>query len=148
MLQAGGGWVHPDSLIAAAGEGSWKAQSYGKDGVLLTSLRRRSACSIHYQFPVIMDDRPSIIKKPVVYDLAAYYDMKNRKMNVDWSLQTSASPQLSFRLLCTTIPKCEGRPLAVFAGTDPDVNMISLPIAGIELKRQKLLCHPADQGYL
>ena len=136
MLQTGGVWIHPDSLYAAAGEGSWKAQAYGKDGVLLTSCGTDQNVPSHYQFPVVMDDRPAIVKKPVVYDLAAYYDVKNRKVNVDWSLQATASPQLSYQVALYDNPKCTGRPLAVAGGIDPDVNMITIPVGGIELKRQ------------
>jgi len=69
-----------DSLLLRRGGRFVEGAVIREGRSIIDFLRRRSACSIHYQFPVIMDDRPSIIKKPVVYDLAAYYDMKNRKM--------------------------------------------------------------------
>ena len=73
MQGEGQQWLKPDTLIAEAGEGSWKAVPYDKDGVKVTSCGTGTGPN-KYKFPVQQGDKPGILSPASVYDLSSYYD--------------------------------------------------------------------------
>lgn len=135
MLKENGQWIHPDTLIAKAGAGSWAAKKIGEDGVELSS------CGIvigpeKYSFAVKMPAIPPIIKQPAVHDVAGYYDKSKQIVHVDWSVAPEDMPQLAYAVSLYDNAQCTGKPLATIAGTDPDITMINIPVKKIELKIQ------------
>lgn len=128
-------WEHPDSLIAAAGEGSWKADAFGKDGVRLTSCGYEPGIP-RYVFPVQMSNMPSILSKPVVYNLGSYYDKGNHFVYVNWSVESTSSPQLGYAIALYDNVECTGKPLATLSGTNPDITSVAIPTQDIQLKKQ------------
>lgn len=135
LLKADGSWLHPDTLIAKAGPGSWSAKKMGDDGVELTSCGTKLGPD-QYKFEVNMPAKPTIVKPAAVYDLAGYYDKNNHTIHADWSVAPEDMPQLSYKVALYNNAQCTGEPLASAAGTDPDLTMVNLKVNGIELKNQ------------
>ena len=127
-------WLHPDSLTASAGEGSWKAERYGDDGVKATSCG-----TMPWQkktlYAVKQKDKPELIAADV-YDLAAFYDHSQKKIFVDWSIQQTATPQLSYEVKIFTDSTYTGKPLASLKATNPDANYISIDAKELNLQSQ------------
>ncbi len=135
FLKADGSWHHPDSLVAKAGAGSWKAEKYGPDGVILTSCGSKPGPA-QYSFPVSMPDRPAFIKTPAIFDAGAYYDKTSHKICVDWTITRNDMPQLSYTVTLYDNPSYSGTPLATTSGTNPETTMTALSVQGIELQKQ------------
>jgi hypothetical protein len=135
LLKVNGQWLHPDSLIAQAGPGAWAARKIGEDGVELSSCGTTIGPD-RYRFAVNMPAKPVIVKTPAVYDLAAYYDKTKQIVCVDWSVSARDMPQLSYAVSLYDNLQCSGKPIATVSGTNPDITMVSLPVKGVELKRQ------------
>jgi len=127
-------WMHPDSLVAEAGDGSWKAEPYGPDGVKVTSCGT-SPWQKKTVYPVQQKDKPELIPADV-YDLAAYYDHSLKKIFVDWSIQPSATPQLSYEVQIFDNSTYSGSPLAAVKGTDPDLTSVNFAGTTLNLKAQ------------
>jgi hypothetical protein len=135
MLKEDGAWLHPDTLVAKAGKGSWKAEKVGDAGVRLTSCGTNIGLD-QYKFKVVMPDKPVFVKSPTVFDLAGYYDKSGKIVHVDWSVAPEDMPQLSYKVALYNNAECTGTPLAAASGTDPDRTMVGLAVNGIELKNQ------------
>jgi len=127
-------WVHPDSLLAEAGEGSWKAEPYGNDGIKITSCGTTPGQKKSF-YPVTQNDKPTIIAADV-YDLASYYDRSQKKIFVNWSTLQTATPQLSYEVQIFDNSSYTGKPNASVTGTDPDLNSISIGVKDLNLKNQ------------
>ncbi|MDB5157192.1 MAG: hypothetical protein JWR50_1899 [Mucilaginibacter sp.] len=127
-------WVHPDSLVAEAGEGSWKAERYGDDGVKATSCGT-SPWQKKTFYAVTQKDKPDLIAADI-YDLAAYYDHSQKKIFVDWSLLETASPQLSYDVQIFDNSSYTGNAIASLKGTDPDLTGVGITVKGLNLKSQ------------
>ena len=135
LLKSTGQWLHPDTLIASAGKGSWKATKIGEDGIELTSCGTEIGPD-KYTFPVKMRDKPGIVKQPILYDLGAYYDKRNSTIHVDWSVTKNDMPQLSYSVAVYNNRDCIGYPLAKASGIDPEITMAALKIDKLELKER------------
>lgn len=135
LLKKDGSWHHPDSLVAKAGAGSWKAEKLGPDGVMLTSCGTKPGIP-YYNFPVIMPQKPTFIKSPIVFDAGSYYDKASHKIFIDWTVSRNDMPQLSYSVALYNDSTYSGNPLAQASGTDPETFMITLLTEGIELKKQ------------
>lgn len=83
-----------------------------------------------------MPDRPDIALQPTLYDLGAYYDHQMKKVYVDWSVQPTSTPQLSYHIALYDNRELSGSPLAAISGTDPDKTMATLPVSAINLKKK------------
>lgn len=134
MLTDENKWAHPDSLVAEAGEGSWKAEKYGTDGVKVTSCGT-SPWQRKTFYPTNQKDKPGIIPADV-YDLASYYDHTQKKIFVNWSIQPTATPQLSYEVSIYDNSTYTGKAIASIKGTDPDLNSIGIAVKGLNLKAQ------------
>jgi hypothetical protein len=126
--------VHPDSLVAEAGEGSWKAERYGDDGLRVTSCGT-SPWQKKTFYAVTQKDKPDIIAADV-YGLAAYYDDSQKRIFIDWSVQPTATPQLSYEVQIFDNSACIGTALASIKGTDPDLTSVSIGAQELNLKNQ------------
>jgi hypothetical protein len=135
LLKEDGSWLHPDTLVAKAGTGSWKAEKIGDAGVRLTSCGTEIGPDV-YKFAVTMPDKPSFVKLPAIFDLGAYYDRNKKVVHADWSVTTGDMPQLSYKVGLYNDAQCAGTPLATASGTDPDLTMVNLRVDGVELKKQ------------
>jgi Domain of unknown function (DUF3472) len=134
ILTDGHKWIHPDSLVAEAGEGSWKAERYGDNGLKITSCGTSPGQSKTF-YKITQSDKPDLIAADV-YDLAAYYDHSQKKIFVDWSIQPTATPQLSYEVQIFDNSAYTGKPLAAIKGTDPDLNSVNIPVKGLDLQNQ------------
>ncbi len=135
MLKENGQWLHPDTLVATAGKGSWSAVKIGEDGVELTSCGTKIGPD-KYAFPITMPEKPSVVKQPAVYDLGAYYDKNNSKIYVNWTITSNNIPQLGYQVALYDNSACTGTPLATISGTDPETTMAALQVKKLELKTQ------------
>src|SRR5882757_1913653 len=98
-LSIDGAWIKPQFLEANAGEGNWKAEPLGNDGLTLTSCGMAKINGEKRSFPVTAaEQKPAILSVAEVYDLGAYYNKGEKKIIVDWSCKNSAAPQLSYRV--------------------------------------------------
>lgn len=127
-------WIHPDSLLAEAGEGSWKAERYGNDGVKMTSCGTMPWQKGTF-YPVIQKNSPEIIPADV-YDFACYYDHSQHRLFVDWSVLPTATPQLSYVVQVFSNSSYSGSPIAVVKGTHPDLTSVSFAVKDFNLKNQ------------
>ncbi|MGZ3751028.1 MAG: DUF3472 domain-containing protein [Mucilaginibacter sp.] len=127
-------WLHPDSLVAEAGDGSWKAERYGNDGVKITSCGTTPWQKKSF-YPVSQPSKPEIIAAGV-YDLASYYDHSQKKIFVNWSVLQTATPQLSYEVQIFDNSSYAGKPLVSVKGTDPDLNSVSIAVKDLNLKNQ------------
>jgi len=127
-------WVHPDTLVAEAGEGSWKAERYGDDGVKATSCGT-SPWQKKTKYAVKQKDQPEIIPADI-YDLAAYYDHSQKKIFVDWSVLKTATPQLSYEVHIFDNNTYTGNPIASIKGIDPDLTSVNVAVNNMNLKSQ------------
>lgn len=135
MLRTDGKWIHPDTLQAQAGEGAWKAEKYGTDGIQVTSCGMENGPREGYRFAVETGHHPDI-GKPVVHDAASYYDRQTKILYVDWSLQPTSTPQLSYEIDLYDNRAMQGKPLAKISETDPDKTMASLQVENLHLQKQ------------
>ncbi|MBB6501420.1 DUF3472 domain-containing protein [Pedobacter cryoconitis] len=135
MLSADQTWLKPDTLVAEAGEGSWKAVPFGKDGVKVTSCGT-AAGQLKYKFAVQQEDRPGIISQAGIYDLSSYYDHSQKKIFVNWSILSTATPQLAYEVQIFDNESCSGSPLASLKAKDPDISNVGLAVRDIKLKKQ------------
>lgn len=135
ILNAADKWSHPDTLFARAGAGAWQASRYGKDGVEVTSCGTTDGPVDGYHFAVKTNNHPNI-GDPVIYDAGAYYDHQEKKVYVDWSLQPTSTPQLSYEIALYDNRAMTGKPLASITGTDPDKTIAALPVSDIQLQQQ------------
>lgn len=135
ILTANDQWKHPDTLLAQAGAGAWQAERYGEEGVRVTACGTKDGPTNGYRFAVKMNHHPEI-SKPVIYDAGAYYDRDAKKVFVDWSLQSSSTPQLSYTITLYDNGEMNGKPLASISGTNPDKTMAALSVNGIQLQKQ------------
>lgn len=133
-ILAGNKWMHPDSLIAEAGQGSWKAERYGDDGVKVTSCGTMPWQPKTF-YKVKQADKPALAVDSV-YDLGSYYDHSLKKIVIDWSVQATATPQLNYEVKIFDNQTCSGTPIATITGTDPDVNIVNIPVTNFNLKNQ------------
>lgn len=127
-------WLQPDSLVAEAGEGSWKAERFGDDGVKVTSCGTDPGQKKTF-YQVARKEKPEMAAASI-YDLAAYYDHSQKKIFVDWSVQQTATPQLSYEVQIFDNNSYSGKPLASVKGTDPDLTTISIGAKDLNLKSQ------------
>jgi hypothetical protein len=127
-------WIHPDSLVAEAGEGSWKAERYGNDGVKVTSCGTMPWQKKSF-YPVTQKNNPEIIPADI-YDLASYYDHSQNKIFVNWSVLPTATPQLSYIVQIFDNNSYSGAPIAMIKGTDPDLTSVSVAVKDFNLKNQ------------
>ncbi|MGY0036759.1 DUF3472 domain-containing protein [Pedobacter sp. NJ-S-72] len=136
MQGEGQQWLKPDTLIAEAGEGSWKAVPYGKDGVKVMSCGTEIGPK-KYTFAVQQGDKPGILSSASVYDLSSYYyDHSQKKIFVNWSVLPTATPQLSYQVQIFDNKDCSGKPIAEVTAKDPEITSIGLPVNNIVLKKQ------------
>jgi len=135
MLTDKGEWVHPDSLVAEAGQGPWKAEQYGKNGLKITSCGTMPWQPKTF-YRVVQSDKPEILSTPKVHDLGAYYDHSKKELYIDWSVLPSASPQLSYEIKVFDNDALSGMPVAQVKGTDPDLNNIQINTTGLALQNQ------------
>jgi len=134
MLAAGDKWVHPDSLVAEAGQGPWKAERFGDDGVRVTSCGTMPWQPNTF-YKVKQADKPALAAAGV-FDLGSYYDHTLKKIVVDWSIQPTNTPQLTYEVKIFDNEACTGTPVASLNGTDPDVNKVNIPVNNLNLKNQ------------
>lgn len=135
MLGDQNNWLHPDTLIAEAGVGSWKAEAQ-EGGVKLTSCGTEIGPS-RYSFPVKeKSNQPEIVKAPSIYDLSSYYDHTQKKIFVNWSILNTATPQLSYAVNIYDNKQKSGKLIATLNGTDPDLNMVGIAVSNLQLKSQ------------
>lgn len=134
MLAEGDKWIHPDSLVAEAGQGSWKAERYGDDGVRVTSCGTMPWQPNTF-YKVKQADKPALAEAGV-YDLGSYYNHTLKKIVVDWSIQPTNTPQLNYEVKIFDNEACTGSPIAAIKGTDPDVNTVNIPVNDLNLKNQ------------
>ncbi len=136
-LTSTGQWVKPDSLNAAAGEGYWNVVPLGKDGLQLIACGKEFIKKGPVSFPVnSTEDRPAIILPARIYDLGAYYLKEDKKIMVDWALDASTDPQLSYEVALFDNKGLTGKPLAVTDGANPDTRMIALEVKELHLSQQ------------
>lgn len=135
LLNTNDHWEHPDTLLARAGAGAWGASPYGDDGVKVTSCGTKDGPADGYRFAVKTGNKPEI-DKPVIYDAGAYYDQKRSFVLVDWSLQPTSTPQLSYELSIYDNPQMTGKPLASVTAVDPDRTMGALYVPKAQLQKQ------------
>jgi len=134
MLTDQNRWAHPDSLVAEAGEGSWKAEKYGNDGVKVTSCGTNPGQPKTF-YPTSQKDKPEMLPASI-YDLASYYDHSQKKIFVNWSMLPTATPQLSYEVKIYENSSYSGKPIASIKGTDPDITSIGFLVKGMNLKAQ------------
>lgn len=134
MLTAEGKWIHPDSLLAEAGQGSWKADRYGDDGVKATSCGTMPWQKNTY-YKVKQADKPAL-DAASIYDMGSYYDHSLKNIVIDWCVQATATPQLNYDVKIFDNEACTGAPIASSKGTDPDAHMINIPVKDLNLKNQ------------
>ncbi len=135
MLKENGEWLHPDTLVASAGTGSWLAKKLGDDGVQLSSCGTQTGPD-KYKFAVKMPAKPTIISTPAIYDLGAYYSKNAHTVHVTWTITDEQMPQLGYKVALYNNAACTGTPLAESYGIDPQLTMVDLHVQGIELKNQ------------
>jgi hypothetical protein len=134
MLTDQNKWAHPDSLVAEAGEGSWKAEKYGTDGVKVTSCGT-SPWQKKTFYPTNQKIRPDLASASV-YDMASYYDHSQKKIFVNWSALPTSTPQLSYEVNIYEDSSYSGKPLATIRGTDPEQYSVGTTVSGMNLKKQ------------
>lgn len=135
MLTDKGEWVHPDSLVAEAGQGAWKAERYGKDGLRVTSCGTMPWQPKTF-YRVVQDNKPEILTTPKVYDLGAYYDHSKKELYIDWNVLSSASPQLGYEIKVFDNEVLSGNPITEVKGTDPDLTHVRISTTGLNLQNQ------------
>ncbi len=86
-------------------------------------------------YKVKQADKPALAAAGV-YDLGSYYDHSTKKIIIDWSVQNTSTPQLNYEVKIFDNEACTGTPIASISGTDPDANMVNIPVTNFNLKNQ------------
>ena len=127
LLTTEGKWLKADSLVADAGEGVWNAEAYNNNGIKLTSCGATIIRKGKVAFAVNEKEaKPIVCKSAEVYEMGAYYDKQDKKIYVNWSINNSASPQLSYTVALYKDSSCQGNSLSVTNGIDPDLRTVIL----------------------
>ncbi|MBV4359911.1 DUF3472 domain-containing protein [Pinibacter aurantiacus] len=129
LLTTANQWLHADSLKADAGKnGFWDAKSLGSDGIRLTSCGVWDSTEKKpITFPVTETAKvPAIIKPADIYDLGAFYDKGEKMIYVNWSIEASGAPQLSYSIAVYDNRQKTGTSIVKKEGTDPDIRSVAL----------------------
>jgi hypothetical protein len=128
-LTTDGHWIKPWLIEADAGEGNWNADAFGDDGLKLISCGKEMINGQKKNFPVTSTQTtPSVLSVAQVYDIGGYYDKKEKKVYIDWSIKKSYAPQLSYEVELFDTKDKQAKPLASVAGYGPEIHGVVLTL--------------------
>ncbi|SHL10363.1 DUF3472 domain-containing protein [Chryseobacterium polytrichastri] len=133
-MNAQGNWSKPARYTAAAGTGSWGAETaFNNTAIKVTSCGTTPApVGSSVTFNSITQDgtKPSTALPITVTTVTPSYNAGNNSMNVSWASSETTSPQLSYKVsLYTEASWGSGyTPVAVVTGIRPDQRSASVPL--------------------
>lgn len=133
-MNAQGNWSKPARYTAAAGAGSWGAETaFNNTAIKVTSCGTTPApAGSSVTFNSITQDgtKPSTALPITVTTVTPSYNAGNNSMNVTWANSETTSPQLSYKVsLYTEASWGNGyTPVAVVTGIRPDQRSASVPL--------------------
>lgn len=129
-----GNWSKPARYTAAAGTGSWGAETaFNNTAIKVTSCGTTPApVGSSVTFNSITQDgtKPSTVLPITVTTVTPSYNAGTNSMNVSWASSETTSPQLSYKVsLYTEASWGNGyTPVAVVTGVRPDQRNVSVPL--------------------
>ncbi len=118
-LNEDGTWNKSTQIEASAGTGAWKAEQTSESEVKLYSCGAYTAPQSSYQFTLaIPEAKPTVVTTAAISSLTATFD--NEQLTVNWQLDDTKSPQLSYEISVFNTSSLSDTPVAQLSGIHPE----------------------------